>query len=456
MSGLRIGGIDTVLRRTKSVCPVCLIKLDASIIVRGHDYFLKKKCHEHGAFSTVIWRGKNPSFEQWEGDFTAQNAQSRKNTKDSQVMGESCPDSCGLCPAHLQKTCCALVEITQRCNLSCSFCFAGSGGCDIADAAMPTLSALGETFNTLAAQGNTFVQLSGGEPTMREYLPDIITLARTAGCDTVQLNSNGIRLGEDPDFTRQLRDAGLSFVFMQFDGTNDDVYLRLRGAKLLEAKLKAIKACGENMIGVTLVPTIVPGVNDDNIGDIIKFAVENSPQVRGVHFQPVSYFGRYPQPPEDRDRITLPEILHAIEAQTKGKFTLEDFAPSACDHPRCGFHGDFVVLPNSKIMKLTKKGGASCCCAEDAHLKNRNFVSRRWNRAEMSEESSGLSAEMPDMRDMDTFLNRVKTHGFTITAMAFQDAYNLDLERLRRCSLHVARGGKIIPFCANYMTEVSI
>jgi len=403
------------------------------VILQGNEYFLKKKCPDHGAFSTVIWRGKNPSYEEWGANYTPKSSKS------------NCPEDCGLCPGHLQKTCCALVEVTHRCNLRCSICFAGNN-----TATEPTLDELQQTFKDLVAAGNTFVQLSGGEPTMRDDLPDIIAAAKAAGCDTIQLNSNGIRLGADPAFTKELKKAGLSFVFMQFDGTEDAIYEELRGVPLLDAKHAAIRVCSENILGVTLVPTVVPGINNHNIGDIIAFGLKNSPAVRGIHFQPVSYFGRYPNTPSNKDRITLPEILHAIEAQTEQKFDVSDFAPSACDHPRCGFHGDFVVLPTARIMKLTKKNTSSCC-DDDGHLKSRAFVSRRWTRSPESETKND-----GDYSDMDTFLNRVKTHGFTITAMAFQDAYNLDIERLRRCSLHVAHSGKMIPFCAKYLTEVKI
>jgi len=433
------------MKETLSVCPVCLKRINASITRHGDDYFMEKRCDEHGDFSVIIWRGTSIGLETWGG--FAENGQ-----EGAQV--HNCPDGCGqggayaLCSGHLQKTCCALVEITHRCNLNCPVCFAGSG-----NGQEPSLEELYNVFKGLAADGNTFVQLSGGEPAEREDLPYIIAAAKAAGCENIQLNSNGIRLGADPEFTKKLKDAGLSFVFMQFDGTNDDIYMKLRGEALFEAKCAAIRVCGENMLGVTLVPTVVPGINDGNIGDIIKFGLKNSPEVRGVHFQPVSYFGRYPHVPSNQDRITLPEILCAIEAQTNREFTVSDFAPSSCDHPRCGFHGDFVVLPKMNIMKLTRASAGACCDDTDAHIKNRNFVARRWKRT--ADCCDGASQDA-DYEDMDTFLSRVKTHGFTITAMAFQDAYNLDIQRLRRCSLHVVQGGRLMPFCAKYLTGVKL
>jgi uncharacterized radical SAM superfamily Fe-S cluster-containing enzyme len=424
---------DTI-RKTASVCPVCLERLPAEIVRQGENYYIKKTCPAHGHFSAVVWRGTQPSFEDWCAGI------------EPGGVAPGCPNACGLCKNHLRKTCCALVEVTARCNLACPVCFA-SAGCS--DAREPSVSELYRQFRALVRNGNTFVQLSGGEPAVRDDLPEIVAAAKRAGCENIQLNSNGLRLGADPAFTKALKDAGLSFVFMPIDGTDDTIYEKLRGRPLLEAKKAAISVCGDNLLGVTLVPTLVPGVNDGDIGNIVRFGLDNSPAVRGIHFQPVSYFGRYPAPPADSDRITLPEVLRAIEAQTGGKIKLSDFVPSACDHPRCGFHGDFVVLPGGMLISLTSKSGKSTCCSDgNAHLKSRNFVSRRWKRTGPAPEARPDD----DFTNLDTFLKRVRSHGFTITAMAFQDAYTLDLERLRSCSLHVFKDGKTLPFCVNYLT----
>jgi uncharacterized radical SAM superfamily Fe-S cluster-containing enzyme len=408
------------VRLTSSVCPVCLRQLPAEIVRAGTDYTLEKTCPEHGFFSAVVWRGYSPSLETWGGALTP-----------PEPAPPDCPHACGLCASHLRKTCCVLLEVTSRCNLKCPVCFAASGGAD-AGGDEPSVGALFEQFRKLARDGNTFVQLSGGEPTVRDDLPEIVAAAKKAGCENIQLNTNGLRLGADCAYTKALADAGLSFVFMQFDGTKDAIYETIRGRPLLEQKIAAIDACGANLLGVTLVPTVIPGINDHNIGD----------------YQPVSYFGRYPIAPRDADRITLPEILRAVEQQTGGLVRLSDFAPSCCDHPRCTFHGDFVVLPDSLVRLGARSEASSCCGGDTAHLKNRNFVARRWKRADAGEE------ERPgaDYQDMETFLRRVRTHGFTVTAMAFQDAYTLDLERLRRCSLHVYRDGRTIPFCAYYLS----
>lgn len=460
-------------RRTYSVCPVCGAKIAARQVLKGAEVYLEKECPEHGFFSAVVWRGQ-PDLQDWRGALPPI----------APGENESCPTACGLCAEHRRGTCCVLVEITNRCNLHCTHCFANGGdedavaggaaaGESIVDgggtggagaSAEPTLDELRECFSTLVAAGNTFVQLSGGEPTMRGDLPQIVRLAKECGMEYVQLNSNGLRLADDPAYLDALDEAGLSFVFLQFDGLDDEIFSKLRGAPLLERKKAAITACGERRIGVTLVPTLVPGVNTQQIWKIVEFGAELSPAVRGVHFQPVSYFGRYPQAPSDDMRITLPEVVAALEEQSSGAFRAAWLAPSCCDHPQCGFHADFLALPGEGLKPMRAEGAArqSCCGSrgseEDAALKNRHYVGRRWLRRDEPEAGGGpeLSAQglpvrgAPKPGSLDDFLQKTRRHIFTVSAMAFQDLWTLDLERLRQCSLHVYDRGRIVPFCSYY------
>jgi len=360
----------------------------------------------------------------------------------------NCPNGCGLCPDHIQKTCCVLLNITSLCNLDCRFCFADKGN----KKNEPTFTEIRESLLKLIEKDKTLLQLSGGEPTMRDDLTEIIRAAKESGAKYVQLNSNGIRLGEDKEYVRELAEAGLSFVFMQFDGTNDTIYKSLRGRALLKIKLQAIENCSEYNIGVTLVPTIVRDINLQNIGEILHFAINESPKVRGVHFQPVTFIGRVPENPGDNERITLDELISEIHRQSDGRIRCADLLPSCCDHPLCGFHGDFVIDKNNAIPLLNRgRALKTGCCTPVAADKNRAFVARRWQRP--TDNESGPNSNCGDIHDMEYFLKRIKTHGFTVTAMAFQDAGNIDFSRLRNCSLHVYDKGRIVPFCAYYLTE---
>lgn len=457
--------------RAYSVCPVCLKRIPARREEKNGEIFLVKTCPEHGFFSTVIWRNK-VDFSGWRGE--------RPEVLEHENL--NCPTGCGLCPDHMRGTCCTLLEITKRCNMDCAYCFADPDGeqgkhAEPQKNGEPDMSAIRHFIDDLTEPGKTLLQLSGGEPTIRDDLPEIVAYAKRAGCKYVQLNSNGLRLAKEESFVKQLAEAGLSFVFMQFDGVEDSIYRKLRRRPMFDIKKQAIENCGKYGIGVTLVPVIVPDLNVDQIGDIIRFAVERSPYVRGVHFQPVSYFGRIPEIPEERDRFTLDQLMDEVVKQSGGLVELSNLAPSCCDHPMCGFHSDFIVMPDRSLMPLTKdtraddKAGGCCCCADPAD-KNREFVGRRWERrddvklspkeeggcccgtATKSSCDCGFHEEELDMTSMEQFLSRAKSHGFTITSMAFQDAGNLDIERLRQCSLHVYKDGKRIPFCAYYLSPM--
>lgn len=421
------------LHDTRSICPVCRKQLPAAIVREGADVFLKKHCPQHGDFSALIWRGGGVPYESWGEERPAD-------------IPEHCPNGCGLCPGHGQGTCCILVEVTNRCNLHCPFCFA-EGGEVLSEE--PSVEELSHIFRALVEKKLTFIQLSGGEPTVRDDLPEIVAAAKAAGATSIQLNTNGIRLAREPEFTRKLAEAGLTFVFLQFDSTDPAVTRALRGGDLLPDKLAAIDLCGSLGLGVTLVPTMVRGKNDGQIGDLIRFAISKTPVVRGVHFQPVSFFGRCPHEPADEERYTLPELLRDIEEQADGMVKLTDISPSCCDHPRCGFHSDYIVLPDGLLsLNPHKKAPAG---GKTSALSNRCYIARRWTRDSESEQLIART-ETLDPKDLSTFLALGKSNMFTLTAMAFQDRWNLDLERLNSCSLHVWDKGKIVPFCARYIT----
>ncbi|UWG98521.1 DUF5714 domain-containing protein [Dehalobacter sp. DCM] len=437
-----------VLHVTESICPVCLNKIPAKHVSSNRDIYMHKTCPQHGDFSTIIWRGcEKLNFQSWKKEKLHSNPQvCMTEAKDG------CPFDCGLCAKHLQQTCCVVLEVTERCNLNCTYCYAESNKAS----ADPSWEKIKEWLEFLANRGKPFIHISGGEPTVRSDLPEIIRLANHLGFPYIQLNTNGLRLAQEPQYARKLKEAGLSSVFMQFDGTRDEIYQQLRGRSLLAEKEKAIQVCDENQLGVVLVPTVVPGVNADNIGEIVHYGLARIPAVRGIHFQPVSYFGRYSDKPSDEQRITLPEVIRGIEEQTKGVFKVENFNPSGCDHARCGFYGDFVMYPDGSVKSLTRRKEQSCCSKPTeatAVQKNRNFVEQRWERVYVEDDQDQI-LKKSGLDSMDYFLSRVRSHSFTITGMAFQDCWNIDLERLRECSLHVfSPEGKIVPFCAYNLTS---
>jgi len=443
-----------ILGETESVCPECLSRIAAQRVMRGEDVYLEKRCPEHGFFQTVIWRG-NPALESWVRPKTPAYPRNALTSVD-----QGCPFDCGLCPEHRQQTCHVLLEVTQRCDLGCPICYAASGIEAPADPSLPTIAGW---YRRILETGGPFnVQLSGGEPALRHDLAEIIALGRSLGFTFFQLNTNGLRLAMQPEYLHALKDAGLSTVFLQFDGTNDPIYLELRGRPLLELKQQAIENCARLGIGVILVPTLAPGVNVQDIGNIIRFALRYAPVVRGVHFQPISYFGRYPSYRGDESRLTIPEIIRTLASLTDGLVREENFRPPGCENALCSFHANFVILPDGYLLPMTQhQAGSGCGCqpedgAQGAALA-RKFVAQQWVARDPSQSSLQLPLiQGPSLGEWELILARARTHTFYISGMAFQDAWNLDLERLRDCCIHVVSPqGYLVPFCAYNLTDRS-
>ena len=440
---------EIIISETESVCPVCFARLPASVISRGDSVFMRKACVQHGEFLTLLWRG-DPPYETWSRPKIPFRSLYPKTE-----VASGCPFDCGLCADHRQQTCTALLEVTTRCNLRCAFCFADSGGTRQLD---PDLTEIRAWYETLLDNGYVSnVQLSGGEPTLRDDLPEIVALGRSMGFEFIQLNTNGLRLASDHEYLERLKEAGLSSVFLQFDGTENEIHRVLRGGNFLDSKVQSIDNCRQMELGVVLVPTLVSGVNVRNVGEIISFALENLPTVRGVHFQPVTYVGRYPGMPDEEERVTLPEVMRAIESYSRGLIKVENFAPPGCENALCSFHGSFVVMPDGQVKALTNRREEQCFCksekAEAGAARTRQRVAEQWSASNTL--LCGSAHDHISMGQWDVLLERARTHRLSISAMAFQDAWNLDLDRLRDCCIHVVtRNCRVVPFCAYNLTSI--
>ncbi len=446
---------------TESLCPVCLKRIGAKRVAQGNEVFLVKECGDHGSFRTIIWRGE-PSMAEWRRPKDPVHPDLCYGT-----VERGCPFDCGLCAAHVQLPCSVLLEVTDQCNLHCAVCFADSGASATEDPPLQNITWLLE--RAMGAAGPCNLQLSGGEPTLRDDLPEIIEAALRIGYSFIQVNTNGLRLASDREYGRRLRAAGLSSVFLQFDAVDDEVYRSLRGRALLDRKLQAVRNCGEAGLGVVLVPTLAGGVNTGSIGDIVRKALELAPFVRGIHFQPISYFGRFPGESGDERRFTLPELMRSLEEQTGGLVRIADFSPPGTEHALCSFHATYLLSAEGSLRPIGAAKG-DCCTADigaGGVRKTVETVSRRW-RLPSTAPFSGplLTGKTPccggpgaditrveGVLDLDLFLREAAFRTFTISAMAFQDAENLDLERLKGCCISViSPDGLLVPFCAYNLT----
>ena len=447
------------LSETYSVCPVCLGRIQAAYVKNGCSVYLEKECGEHGKFSCLISQDAD-DFENWKADTIS--------IKPKEVLRQTkngCPHDCGPCEKHLQTACCVLIDLTDSCDQNCAICFASASPEKRRE---PGLSEIEQKFDELIRMSETRkfnIQFSGGEPTIRDELPEIITMAKAKGFEYVQLNTNGKKIGAEENYALVLKQAGLDAVFMQFDGMTDVVYRVMRNEELLELKKMAVENCRKARLPVALVPTIARGVNDCEIGGIIQFMLENVDVVKGIHFQPMSFFGRYPSGFGEERRFTMFDTINEIHRQTGGMISKSDLSPISTGHALCCFYANYVKQEDGSVLCTSAKESKSgCCCEESAEpegqssspvepccppdieiiSKDRDYVLKKWKMAETSNEDG-----------FDAFLNNLRENSFTLTGMVFQDAVSLDTERLKRCRVQMlADGGGLIPFCAYNVTDI--
>lgn len=425
---------------TDALCPECLKTIHAEKIAEGGDVYIVKTCPEHGTWKVKIWSGADDYRRLY--DFAAVPKTPARFAVEKAV---DCPHDCGLCDRHLQHTCLNVVEVTSRCNLNCPICFATANGCGYDF--HPDMETIRGMFQTVVdyVKSPRCVQLSGGEPTVRDDLPEIVRMAKDMGIEHIEINTNALRIAKDIDYLRALKDAGVDDFYMQFDGTDDEIYMKTRGRPLFAIKEQAIANCAEVGIGITLVVTVSPDINLHHVGEIIRYAATKVPTVKGVHFQPISYFGRYPIEPEDENRVLLPDLAKAIEEQTKGMLKADNFVPTSCSNVHCDLKSLSIVLPDGSLFPLTTMALGPPCSTENVADKTRSEVSSLWKYIE---DTMDGPAESSDDNSWRTFVNRAKTHYLTVSAMAFQDVWTGEVERWERCCIHVVTlDGKLIPFC---------
>jgi uncharacterized radical SAM superfamily Fe-S cluster-containing enzyme len=462
--------IQSILREspsigeTESLCPVCLRLLEAFRIAKNGNVYLAKECPEHGIFQAVVWRRDAEHYLSW--GYMSEPAVGPLTSVTEIERG--CPFDCGPCPEHRANACTMVMEVTHACNLLCPVCFADAKESDVYEPEMNDLRKMYERIQEVT--GNPAIQLSGGEPTLRNDLPKIISMGRAMGFEHIMVNTNGVRIGKDREYLARLVDSGAGTIYLQFDGVSDDVYRSTRGTHLFQIKNEAIRNCASEGVGVILVVTLVPGVNLYQMGDIVEFAKRWIPAVRGIHFQPIGYFGRYPSTPRDEDRITIPDVISGLVEQTHSELKEENFLPRRSQDAHCAFSSLFLY-EEGQLKPITRSipeivvggwGGFRHAPWESA----RSFMSIHWRLSDKEKRNKNLcscsnSCSMgPDNGkssvSWDEISARIQESGISITCMPFQDVWTVDLERLKRCCGHVVTPElMIVPFCAFYLTNVA-
>jgi len=502
---IRVGGPlpktrpnEKFVRYTQSICPYCYALLPAIIVERDGKLYIRKVCPEHGEIEE-IYQGDAEfarRIEKWyyEGmgsryvytDFTA-----------------PCPYSCGLCPLHKNHTALANLVLTNRCDLDCWYCFFYAE--KLGFVYEPSIEQIKFMIKQYLKQGVTpVVQLTGGEPTLREDIVEIVKLLKSLGVRHIQLNTHGIKFaslylfkGEDEAvaYAKQLREAGVNTVYMSFDGVSPKANVKNHWE--IPFIFEVFRKAG--MTSVVLVPTVIKGMNTHELGDILKFAALNMDIVRSVNFQPVSLTGMIKRADREKLRVTIADVVRAIEEQTKGQIKISDWYPvpasmpismfiealagkfkfEMANHPECGV-GTYVYVRKSdteeiefipinrmidvegflnylyeKSEELQRKGRKMLIGAKVLLNLITKFI--KWEGV-----PSELKKTLPKIL-FDIFTKQsyealgVWHYKFLfIGMMHFMDLYNYDVERVMRCNIHyLMPDGRIIPFCTfNVLNEV--
>jgi uncharacterized radical SAM superfamily Fe-S cluster-containing enzyme len=321
-----------VIRETISLCPECKQQIRATIYEENDKIYMKKKCPDHGDFQDIL-AGKKDYY-LWRRNY---HQDSREASESPEVTFDSgpqskfggkfgikgCPYDCGICTNHKSATCICLIDITNRCNLKCPICFANANVTGyVVEPTMEELRMIMEHFRATKPIPPGSCQISGGEPTVREDLPKIISMAEDLGFTHRMVTTNGLKF-TNINYLQEIIDAGMNACYMQWDSVTDPgVYLKTRGADLLDKKMKIVQNMRElGFNDLVLVPTIARGVNDHQVAPILDFAVKNEDVVTSIVYQPVSLCGRITQDEVLRLRYNASDLQKAInEEYNNGSF----------------------------------------------------------------------------------------------------------------------------------------
>lgn len=434
---------------TRTICPTCRRVLDGHVLLRQNKVYLRRTCPEHGRVEALIY-----------GDAEAYVSAARFNKPGtipltfSTEVERGCPYDCGLCPDHQQHTCLGIIEINSACNMACPLCFADAGpGFSL------TLSEVEDILDgLLAAEGNPeMVQFSGGEPTIHPELIAMLRAARARGIPHVMINTNGKRIAQDDGFLADLAELRPS-IYFQFDGFDAETYQIIRGEPdILAEKLRALDRLAAIDCDVILVPAVERGVNEHELGRILRFALDH-PAVRGVNLQPAFHAGRF----ADHDplrRITIPDLLRAIEAQTEGLFTVSDFVPVPCCFPTCNsvtyaYVDGETVTPLPRLLKIDDYlDYVANRILLDAGAALRAALEGLWSSSvvpgsEHAAEQFRLTCTACDL-PAGLNLGELSRKMFMVMLQDFMDPWTFNQKNLMKCCKEILLpDGKQIPFCA--------
>lgn len=430
---------------TLSLCSTCLQRVDAKIVFENNNVYMLKNCLQHG-FEKVLIATDIEYYKNIRNYNKPSETPLQFNTK----THYGCPYDCGLCQDHEQHSCLTVIEITDRCNLSCPTCYAMSGPHYGRHRTVAEVEQMLDI--TVANEGQPdVVQISGGEPTIHPDFFAILDIAKTKPIKHLMVNTNGIRIAKDFEFAKQLAGYAPDFeIYLQFDSFKPHALEQLRGKDLSDIRLKALEHLNALNLSTTLVVTLQKGLNDDEIGKIIEFALQQK-CVRGITFQPTQVAGRLENFNAATDRLTLTEVRQNILAQTD-IFNKNDIIPVPCNPDALAMA--YALKLNGQVFPMTRY-------IDPAFLldKSRNTIvyeqDNRLHEQLLNIFSTGISVDKvtENFNQLLCCLPNIQAPGlsydnlFRIIIMRFIDAYDFDVRAIKKSCVHIVhKNGNIIPF----------
>jgi len=497
-------------RQTDSLCPRCVTEvrsqilsgevdwkvliegnpgeIKASIVEENGRILMRKDCPKHGRFEDVM--STDPEF--------FKRLESLYPGRDFVIPKDGLHEH-GTSSIKYGRGAVLTIDLTNRCNMMCNPCFMDANQVGyVHELEWEEVQKLLDDAASIKPRRQLSVQFSGGEPTLSPHFLAAIRYARKIGYFSVQCATNGIRFAQDEDFARQAAEAGLRFAYLQFDGVGNEHNQHRKVGNLYDVKLRAIENLHKHGIDVTLVVTIVNGINNDQVGDIIRFGLENIDKVTCVAFQPVSFTGRDEDIDDEtrtKQRYTLSHLAHDVKAQAGIGEPMRDWYPLSAAGPfsdlkdllgglesewgsfKCGCHPNCGIGTLMLVEEKTKKAvTVPSVLNVDRLLSDIKVVTDSGRKKIWTALQMGLSVlrnlrpegvpagltpwKVAQVMDGHTGgklgfseKKRDSWRVFFIGGMWFQDLFNYDFRRTEMCIIPYATQMGEISFCA-YNTGV--
>ena len=428
---------------TQALCETCLAVVPTKILIEDERVYYQKRCPEHGVQKTLVSTDVE-YFKRCKAYLKPGDMPLRFQTR----IEQGCPNDCGLCPDHEQHSCLSLFEIIDECNMRCPVCFADSAPGKGNARSMPEIERMLETILT-SETAPDLVQVSGGEPTLHPRLMEILRLLKASPIRHLMLNTNGIRLAREPQLAQELAGLKPGFeVYLQFDSLQAQALQNIRGQDLRTVRRQALEQLERHNISTTLVCVIRKGVNDEEIGEIIRYALQWR-CVRGITLQPVQHAGRYQGGGADQ-RITLSEIRSRV-IDADNPFGDDDMIPLPC-HPENICIG-YAIRAGDRLTPVTG------LLPREELLKGVDNTISFENSKGLREAFYGLFSldacgeqTTQNLQTMLCCLPKVRAEGLTyenvfrVVIMGFMDRHDFDIGSVKRSCTHIVEpDGRIYP-----------